>query len=205
MWRKGGARRKTREEAVLMVQVEGDEGLDWPEVVGIERTQEVALDLAIMGGAITLWFHKNGLCNQKMQVRAQLCPLQPCEPWIYYLTILSLGFLICTLEIIAVATMKLGGLWELLSVAPETWWMLRMNGGGSQGQLPVCSECQGGWRCHPWWRTQDGAVWGKARPPRYRGSNIKALALLTRVMDLLMSLITSFVCVFWCPALCSGT
>lgn len=80
-------------------------------MVGIERTQEVALDLAIMGGAITLWFHKNGLCqNQKMQVRAQLCPLQPCEPWIYYLTILSLGFLICTLEIIAVATMKLGGL-----------------------------------------------------------------------------------------------
>lgn len=71
--------------------------------------------------------------------------------------------------------------------------MLIMDGGGSQGQLSVCFECQG---------SREAISHGKHKKKYYGerqgqhspgGSNIKALASLTRVMDLLMSLITSFV------------
>ena len=51
----------------------------------MEGAQETALDLAVEGGARTLWSYKNELCNQKMQARAPDLSFTNC-----YLTIPSL-------------------------------------------------------------------------------------------------------------------
>lgn len=111
-WKKGAAGGKIREEAALRVQGESwwwEPRLTWGG--GNGKDPEVGWDLAIEGRVITLWFYKNGLCNQNMRVRSPVMPFPNLWIWICYLIILSLSFLICTHGIIAVKTMKLGGLW----------------------------------------------------------------------------------------------
>lgn len=83
-------------------------------------------------------------------------------------------------------------------VAPVTQWMLQMDGGGSQGQPSVCIECQGEGDA-----ISDGDIgrssMGQGEATRLGASNIRTLASLSRLMDLLISPIASVVSVFLCP------
>lgn len=71
--------------------------------------------------------------------------------------------------------------------------MLIMDGEGSQGQLSVCFECQGSREAISDGEHRKKYYGGRQGHHSLGGSNIKALASLTTVMDLLMSLIASFV------------